>query len=42
MKQTMKTCLTGQPDLITLADIAEIALEQDQNEVAKNYALKGL
>jgi hypothetical protein len=38
----MNSTLTGKADLITLADIAEIALEQDQNEIAKNYAEKGL
>jgi hypothetical protein len=39
MKQQMNASLIGKPDLVTLADIAEIALEQEQNEIAKNYAL---
>ena len=42
MKKLMNFSLNGKVDLQTLAEIAEIALDQEQNDVAKKYAEKGL
>ena len=42
MKKYMAFSLTGKIDLITLADTAEMALEQEQNEIAIRYAYEGL
>jgi len=42
MKQKMHFALNQEIDLITLADLAEIALEQDQNQVAIRFSEKGI
>lgn len=42
MKKLMNSTLTGKPDLVTLADLAEMALEHDQNEIAIKYSIEGL
>lgn len=42
MKQQMTFHLTGRVDLVTLADIAEIALDQEQYDIAIRYAQEGL
>ena len=38
MRKEMNFALTGKIDLIALADIAEMALEQDENDMAISYA----
>ena len=38
MKKEMNFALTGKIDLVALADIAEMALEQEENDLAIAYA----